>query len=95
MKSDSSSLKEAIDDLLNVYQLSSKLDEHRLISSWEKIMGKMIANHTKEIFIKDKTLIVKLDSSVLREELTYAKSKMIKMLNEAVGKDVVGEIIFR
>lgn len=95
MRSNTNTLKEAIDDLLNAYHLSGKLDEHRLLSSWEGVMGKMIAKHTKEIFIKDKVLTVKLDSAVLREELSYAKTKMIKLLNDSMGKEVVIDIVLR
>ena len=95
MKSNSSTLKEAIDDLLNAYRLSDKLDEHRLLSSWEKVMGKMIAKHTKEIYMKDKVLTIKLDSAVLREELSYAKTKMIKLLNDSIGKEVVKDVVLR
>lgn len=95
IKSNTNSIKEAIDDLLNAYRLSSKLDEHRLIADWEKIMGKMIAKHTREIFIKDKILYVKLDSAVLREELSYGKSKLIRLLNDTIGKPVIADIIFR
>lgn len=94
-KSNSNTLKEAIDDLLKAYRLSDKLDEHRLVSSWETIMGKMIGKHTKEIFITDKTLHVKLDSAVLREELSYAKTRIVKMLNDSMGKDVIKEIILK
>lgn len=95
MKRNANTIKEAIDDLLNAYHLNDKLDEHRLLSSWESVMGKMIAKHTREIFIKDKVLTVRLDSAVLREELSYARSKMIKLLNDSIGKEVVREVVLR
>lgn len=95
MKTNQSTLKEAISDLLHAYKLDDKLDERKLISSWETLMGKMIAKHTKQIFIKDKILTVKLDSAVLREELSFAKTKMLKMLNEHIGREIVKEIVLR
>ena len=88
-------LKEAIQELLKTYRLEGRLNEVKLINSWEKVMGKMIANHTKGIFINKKKLFVKLDSSALREELSYAKTKIVKMLNDEVGQLVVEEVVFQ
>ncbi len=89
------SIKDAIDNLLKVYKLDDKLAEKKLLNSWNDVMGKMIENHTKDIFIKNKQLFVTLDSSALRSELSFAKTKIIKMLNEAVGKEVINEIILK
>ncbi len=95
MKSNQATLKEAITDLLQAYKLNDKVDERKLIASWETVMGKMIAKHTKQIFISDKILTVKLDSAVLREELSFAKTKMLKLLNEHIGREIIKEIILR
>ena len=88
-------LKEAIQELLKVYKLEGRLNEVRLISSWEKVMGKMIANHTKGIFINRKKLFVTIDSAALRAELFYAKEKIVKMLNDEIGQLVVEDVIFQ
>jgi predicted nucleic acid-binding Zn ribbon protein len=55
----------------------------------------MIAKHTKDIYIKNKQLFVTLDSSALRNELSMAKTKIIKMLNEAVGSEIINDIILK
>lgn len=89
------SLKDAIDLLLKTYKLDEKLAEKRLISSWEKVMGGMIAKHTTDIYIKHKQLFVTLDSAALRNELLLAKSKIVKMLNDAVGTEVINEVVLR
>ncbi len=89
------SLKDAIDLLLKTYKLDEKLAEKRLISSWENVMGAMIAKHTTDIYIKHKQLFVTLDSSALRNELVLAKSKIVKMLNDAVGTEVINEVVLR
>lgn len=88
------SLEDAIKNLLKVYKLDEKLLEKRLIGSWESVMGKMIAQHTTDLSIKHKVLYVRLDSAALRNELNLAKSKIVKMLNDGVGKDVINEIVF-
>lgn len=88
-------IKELISDLLKAYKLDDKLAERRLINSWEEVMGKMIANHTKDLYIKHKQLFITLDSSALRNELFLAKTKIITMLNNAAGQEVINEIILK
>lgn len=88
-------LKEVIDQLLKVYKIGGKLNEVNLISSWEKQMGPMIARHTKDIFISNKVLFVTLDSAALRSELSYAKGKIVSMLNTEAGTEVITDVIFK
>ena len=88
-------LKEAIQELIKTYRLDDKINEVKLFNSWETILGKSIAKHTKAISIKNGILYVTLDSSVLRQELSYAKEKMIKLLNESVGTEVIKDIVLR
>jgi len=88
-------LKDAITQLLRTYQLEDKLIEHRLIANWEVVVGTMISRHTKDIWIKDGKLFVKLDSATIRQELTYHRSKMLELLNESVGKNLITDIVLR
>ena len=89
------SIKEAIEHLLKAYKLDDRLAEKKLIASWGKVMGKMIANHTTDLSIRNKQLCVSLDSAALRNELALAKTKMIKILNEEVGSEVINDVILR
>ena len=89
------SLKEVIDQLLKAYKLDDKLAERKLIASWESVMGVMIAKHTKDLYIKHKQLFVTLDSAALRNELLLAKTKIVKMLNDEVGSEVINDVILK
>lgn len=95
MRQNEVKLKDAIHQLLDTYKLKGKLTEQKLVDSWEKLMGHVIARHTTKVFIQDKKLIVKLDSSVLRQELSYAKTKIITRLNEEIGEVVIEDVIFQ
>ncbi len=88
-------LKEVIDELLEAYHLTDRLNETEIIQSWTNIMGNVIAKHTTNIYIYNKILHVSLDSSALREELFLAKSKIIKMLTKKFKKPVINDIIFK
>lgn len=92
---DEKPLKDLVNQMLRAYGLGTKLDEMSLVKSWEKVVGQMIAKHTSDIFFKEGKLYIELDSAPLRQELSYAKSKLIDKLNEEAGKKMVNEIIFR
>ena len=95
MSANEQSLKNAIGDFLKVSRLSGKLAEQKIIDGWEKHMGKTIAKHTKQISISNKKLFLHLDSAPLKQELFYSREKLIKMLNEEAGEEVIQEIVFR
>jgi len=87
-------LKEAIEQMLKSYKVEKGMNETKIINSWEKITGKMITNHTKGLYIKNKQLYIKLDSPALKHELSFSKTELIKMLNETVNQKIIEDIIF-
>ena len=93
-KSETSSLKDVIEAMLDTYKIRGKFDENKLINSWEKMMGKPIARRTDKIFLKEKMLFVKLNSAPLRHELTIAKSKILEIIHRDFDKSLVGDVKF-
>jgi predicted nucleic acid-binding Zn ribbon protein len=94
-KSNDQSIGDAIKQMLKQYGLEEKLNQVKITSSWEILMGKTIARYTSAIYFKEGTLIVKLSSAALRQELLYAKSKIILKINTEIGKDIVRDIVFQ
>jgi len=76
-------------------KLKKGMDAIDVKQAWENLMGKNINAYTKEVILKNNTLYVWLSSSVLREELIYAKDKIIKMINEEIGTLIVKDLIIR
>ncbi|MFZ4548384.1 MAG: DUF721 domain-containing protein [Bacteroidales bacterium] len=91
-KSNEILLKDAIEAFLKDNNLQTKLNETKIIGAWEEVTGKLISRHTNQMYIKDRTLFVKVDSAALREELTYQRSKLVKKLNQAAGFEVIEDI---
>lgn len=87
-------LKDAISAFLKDNNLESKLNETRIISAWEGVVGKLISRHTNQMYIKDRILYVKVDSAALREELSYQRSKLVKKLNHADGIEAIDDLKF-
>ena len=63
--------------------------------AWHQVMGNAISKYTTQVLLERDTLYVQLSSSVLREELTYGKEKIITLLNEALGKELVKKLVLR
>ncbi len=88
-------LKEVIEQLLKAYQWDNRLDEVRLKDSWEKVVGGIIGKHTTGMVIRNRILYVTLDAPALRNDLMMSRSKIVKMLNDEAGKEVIKDIVFR
>ncbi len=78
-------LKDVIQDLLEVYKLRPKINEAKLVEAWERLMGKTIARSTSKISLKDEVLYLQIDSSVIKSELSFAKTKIIELVNKELG----------
>ena len=87
-------LKEGLQALVRAYRLQGKLNEVTVVSSWERVMGKAVALKTKEVFVKQGRLFVRLTSAPLKHELLMAKTRVAEMINAEVGEEVIKEVIF-
>ena len=45
---------------------------------WLNVMGKNVSQYTENIYIKNRTLYLKINSSTLKHELSYGKEKIIE-----------------
>jgi len=87
-------LKEGITKMLSVYRLRSKFDETGVVAMWPEIMGKAIANRTTQIYIAHRKLFVRIESSVIKNELLMVRTGIIQKLNERAGSEVITDLIF-
>jgi predicted nucleic acid-binding Zn ribbon protein len=94
-KKNDQTLGEVIQEFIQAYRLSDKLNEMNIKSDWEKITGTVIAKHTKKIYILRRVLYVQVDSAALREELLMARSRLLAALNKNFPAPVIDEIIFK
>ncbi|WP_316816331.1 DUF721 domain-containing protein [Pedobacter nyackensis] len=87
-------LKEGIGKLLNVYKLKGKFDETSVVALWPDLMGKAISNRTKQIYVSQKKLFLRIESSVIKNELLMVKTGIIQKINERAGVEVITDIVF-
>ena len=86
---------DVIKEFVETNKLQSGLDKVNVREAWEAMMGNGVNHYTTAIKLERDTLYVQLSSSVLREELSYGKEKIISMLNEALGKEIIKKLVLR
>lgn len=94
-KKNNVSLSEALQEFISSNKLQKGLDKVLIKEAWISLMGNGVNNYTTGLDLRNGTLFVSLSSSVLREELSLGKSKIINLLNEEVGREVVKKIVLR
>jgi predicted nucleic acid-binding Zn ribbon protein len=93
---DSKSLKNVIGNIIDSSnKLNSGLNNIKVQNLWREVMGNNVNSYTNEIVLKKNTLYVNLSSSVLRQELSFGKQKIVDLLNKELGKTVIKKIVLR
>jgi len=93
-KANDKPIKEAIEQMLNVYKIKRKYDETAVIAAWPEFVGKSVANRTKEIFIQNRKLFLRIESSVIKNELMMIRSQIITKINDEAKSELIEEIVF-
>ncbi len=83
-----------IPSLFAAYGITAKLDEHRLLAAWPRVVGPQIASHTAPREVRAKTLWVVVDSSTWLHELTLLKPLLLEKLAPHAGTAVVRDVRF-
>lgn len=73
--------------------VAEKLAETKLLNAWGNVLGHLTQQYTTDLYIRRKTLYVRLSSSVLRNELSLCRERLIKKLNEEAGMEVINDIV--
>lgn len=92
---DHNSISDVLKEFIEVNNLQKGMDKIDVRDAWKNLMGNGVNTYTREIMLKGTTLYVELTSAVLREELSYGKEKIVKMINEEMGREVVTEVVLR
>ena len=86
------SVKDALKEMLQQNKLQKGIDQINVKEAWQFVMGNGVSSYTDSVELKGDTLIVRLSSATLREELSYGKEKIAKMMNEKIGKIIINKV---
>ncbi|MFT4663651.1 MAG: hypothetical protein ACI8YQ_003945 [Polaribacter sp.] len=88
-------INEVLGDMIDSYRLKPKLNQTKIREVWSEMMGPQIDRYTKKITVNKNKIFVTIDSSPLRQELSYGRDKILKNLNEVLGEEFLIDIIIR
>lgn len=88
-------MAEAIKQFLDQSRLKGSIQALQIEEAWEQIMGKTIARYTENIKIIDKTLFITTHVAPLKQELIFQKEKIKLRVNEALGQQVISEVVVK
>ncbi|OXG08362.1 uncharacterized protein DUF721 [Flavobacterium araucananum] len=90
-----STIGAVLQQIIQVNKLGAGMDQIDVKEAWRQLMGNGVNTYTKNVVLKGSTLYVELGSAVLREELSHGKSKIVKMINDELGREVVKDVVLR
>jgi predicted nucleic acid-binding Zn ribbon protein len=87
------SIGDAIQQFLSQSRIKGSIQVLQIEEAWEQIMGKAIARYTDKLQVIGDKLIITTNVAPLKQELIYQKEKIKQRVNEALGQQVIKEVI--
>lgn len=75
--------------------MTDRLYEAKAVALWPSIIGEAMANLCGKPMVNQGLMTVFVRSAPLRQELTMSRSSLIKLINDALGRQVINEIRFK
>jgi hypothetical protein len=89
------SIGDALKQFLKKSRLRTGIQALQIEEVWAQLMGKTIAKYTEKIQIINQTLFIQTSVGPLKQELVYQKEQIIKRVNEALGENVIKEVVIK
>lgn len=89
------SLEMALKIFFQEKKWSKQIKGYQIISNWENLAGKEIAQASHPIKIQDKCLFLAVKSNVWANELNLRKGELIEKINREAGEEIVSNLLFK
>jgi hypothetical protein len=94
-KEDFLSMSDALKDFKSQDKLNSGFQKVDVNDAWKEVMGPGVMSYTTQIKFTGEKLFIDLSSSVLRQELSYGRNKIVDNLNKHLGKELIKSLVLR
>jgi len=88
-------INETIDAFINQQKIKKAYYEISIRKAWRDLMGEMVDEYTTSIKISKEKLILEFSSAPLKNEISFQKEQLIRLLNEKLGKEIIKEVVIR
>ncbi len=87
-------LKKAIEEAIDGAGIKYALDQEKAVILWAVVVGDVVSGVTKAEKVESGTLVVRVETSVWRQELHMQKEEIIKKINKKIGTKAIRDIRF-
>jgi hypothetical protein len=94
-RSQTQHLGNLLKDYAREKNFTNKLREVDVIQHCHEIMGKAMGRYVTDISMKNGELIIEVNSSIVRSELTMLREELRERINEQVGQHAVTRIVLK
>lgn len=85
-------LRDFFEDNTELYE---KMMNARVQRVWKQVLGSMVLQYTRNLYVHDRILYVYMTSSVLRSELLLCKDKLKEAINKEIGSAYLFDLVIR
>ena len=72
--------------------LEGKFEEGRLRAEWETVVGEAIADRSRPLRVRGKTLLVEVQNSTWMNEIQFHRNEIVRKVNKEFPKLKIDEI---
>lgn len=92
-RTDPKPIGELFDQLFKSPNIAAKIAEGGLPNTWRKVVGAVVAEHTRQVRFVKGTLYVHVTSSVIRTELMMQREALVRAINAEAGINIVQHVV--
>jgi predicted nucleic acid-binding Zn ribbon protein len=94
-RSNTQNISDVIKEYIKEMRIDTRIKEIKATHLWDEVVGKTIAGKTDNLYIKNKVLYVKVNSSIVKNELFMIKDGIVKAINEKMEDAVIEDVVFK
>ncbi|MDE5871147.1 MAG: DUF721 domain-containing protein [Muribaculaceae bacterium] len=92
---DAVTIGDVLRECLEKSSMQGRLDEVRACEAFPIVVGSHIASMCGRPYMRGGVMTVGTPNASLRSELNMSRGRIVKGINEIMGKDVVKDVLFR
>ena len=89
------SIKSILENFVDQDKIADGIFNVKIKQAWEKAVEKKILDYTKSIYIKGDILFIEVSNPILKQEILYSRQKVIDLINDDLGKEIVKKIVLK
>ena len=92
-RTEAKTVGEIIEEVIRENNLDDDFYAQKACFVWAQVVGPNINRLTIRRFVTGTTLHVFITSAALKNELTFVRDRLVANINEAVGRNVITDIV--